>query len=184
MQQILMINGHEKYSNSQGQLNRLIFRAMYEQLKKQYSISTTTVDDGYDVEEEREKFLAASIVIYQTPIFWFSLPGKFKTYFDQVLKRGVFYVGGKGYGRGGLLSNKRYMFSTTWNAPIKEFETEDGFFQGKSIEDVLFPIHCMHRFLGMQHLSTFSVHNVVHDPKVEEYIESLEHHLKQVSLVE
>lgn len=180
VKQVLLINGHQWYPHSQGKLNQTIFETIQEQLEKKYIVTTTIIEQGYSVEEEREKYLSADIVIYQTPIFWFSLPGKFKSYFDQVLKRGVFYAKGDRYGRGGLLTGKKYMISTTWGAPLEEFETEDGFFNGKKVEDVLFPIHCMHRYIDMEQLESFSVHNIFKDLQVDKYVRDIKKHLAKV----
>ncbi|CQR45983.1 Modulator of drug activity B [Paraliobacillus sp. PM-2] len=180
MKQILLINGHQWYPNSQGRLNQTIFETIRKQLEQSYHVTTTIVDQGYDVEEERQKYLSADIIIYQTPIYWFSLPGKFKSYFDQVLKRGVLYTKGERYGRGGLLTGKKYMISTTWSAPLEEFGSKDGFFRGREVDDVLFPIHCTHAFMDMEQLETFSVHNIFKDLQVEKYVEDVQKHLQHV----
>src|SRR6478735_12840799 len=85
-------------------------------LTDQFDIKTTVVDKGYEVEEEIEKWLWADVVIMQTPIYWFSIPGKFKQYIDCVYMDNIFFKGSSQYGRGGLLTGKKYMFSLTWNA--------------------------------------------------------------------
>ncbi|MGQ7155828.1 NAD(P)H-dependent oxidoreductase, partial [Escherichia coli] len=61
--------------------------------------------DGYNIKEEQDTFLWADVVIYQTPIYWFSVPGLFKTYMDEVYEYGLFFKGADEYGTGGLLTN-------------------------------------------------------------------------------
>ncbi|MCZ0704352.1 modulator of drug activity B [Natronobacillus azotifigens] len=180
MKNIFIINGHQAYPNSPGDLNRTIFDEMVKKLATKYHVQTTIVDEGYLLDEEREKFQWADYIIYQTPIFWFSIPGKFKTYFDQVYKSGIFFKGDKGYGQGGLFIDKRYMFSTTWNAPEDQFSTHAGFFQGKNVDEALFHLHRTQAFLGMKPFKTFSVHNVVKKPEVDKYLVDLDKHLEEI----
>jgi len=83
MKNVLIINGHEYYKKSKGELNQTIFNEIQHLLTDQFDIKTTVVDKGYEV-EEIEKWLWADVVIMQTPIYWFSIPGKFKQYIDCV----------------------------------------------------------------------------------------------------
>lgn len=179
MKHILIINGHQKYPHSKGDLNHTIFQAITKKLETVYQIDTTIVDQGYDVTEEQKKFKWADSIIFQTPIYWFSVPGKFKTYFEQIYKRDLFFTGGKGYGRGGLLTDKQYMFSTTWGAPEEAFLNESEFFDGKAIDDVLLPLHKTQEFVGMKQLKTFSVHKVK-TPDIKAYLQKLDKHLDDV----
>ncbi|WP_249292032.1 NAD(P)H-dependent oxidoreductase [Metabacillus flavus] len=45
---------------------------------------------GYDPEEEIYKWQRADAVIFQTPIYWFSIPGLFKHSIDQVYMDNIF----------------------------------------------------------------------------------------------
>ncbi|GAA5416070.1 NADPH:quinone oxidoreductase MdaB [Paraliobacillus ryukyuensis] len=180
MKHILLINGHQWYPHSKGELNQTIFEWMKDYLKPKFELTTTIVDQGYEVEAERKKFLDADVVIYQTPIFWFSLPGSFKLYFDQVLNRGTFFDKGEGYGQGGLLTNKYYMLSTTWSAPFEEFANRNGFFGERDIEDVLAPFHYMHDFIGMKPLKGISIHSVFKELQLDDYKKKLQTHLTEL----
>ena len=109
--------------------------------KKNYEVRVTHVDKGYEVEKELENNLWADIIFIQTPIYWFSIPGKFKTYIDK-----IYTIGNAGsmsngdgrtredlskkYGSGGLLTNKKYMLSVTANYPKEVFEENNSFFDG------------------------------------------------------
>ena len=75
-------------------------------LGENHHVKTTTIQDGYNIKEEQDKFLWADVVIYQTPIYWFSVPGLFKTYMDEVYEYGLFFKGADEYGTGGLLKRK------------------------------------------------------------------------------
>ena len=83
--------------------------------KKNYEVRVTHVDKGYEVEKELENNLWADIIFIQTPIYWFNIPGKFKSYIDK-----IYTIGNAGsmsngdgrtrsdlskkYGSGGLLT--------------------------------------------------------------------------------
>ncbi|MGQ0421841.1 NAD(P)H-dependent oxidoreductase, partial [Bacillus sp. HC-Mk] len=123
--------------------------------------------------EGKVKFLWADVVIYQTPIYWFSVPGLFKTYMDEVYEYGLFFKGADEYGTGGLLKEKEYMFSTTWNAPEKAFGDKTKFFEGESLESALSHLHRVQKFLGMSPLKSFACYDVVKNPDINYYLITL-----------
>ncbi|WP_044339398.1 NAD(P)H-dependent oxidoreductase [Rossellomorea aquimaris] len=181
MKNILLINGHEYYPFSPGRLNKTIFDEMVSQISKKYEVKTTVVQDGYDIKEEQEKFKWADTIVYQTPIYWFSLPGMFKKYIDEVYEYGVFFGGSEeGYGKGGLMTGKKYMFSTTWNAPEGEYNHPEGFFKGQDLEGALEHLHRTQSFVGMEPLKSFGAQDVVANPDIDKYLTELRQHLKEV----
>ncbi|MEC0177510.1 NAD(P)H-dependent oxidoreductase [Paenibacillus favisporus] len=180
MKNVLMINGHQSYQSSEGRLNRTLFDHMAGILQEQdYAVQTTIIQEGYTIEEERTKFLWADLVIYQTPIYWFSVPGLFKTYMDEVYAYGLFFKGSDTYGQGGLLTGKKYMLSTTWNAPETAFQDTSQFFGGSGLEEVLAHLHRAHEFLGMQGLKSFACYDVVKQPKIDLFLLKLDAHLRE-----
>ncbi|MGX1724816.1 NAD(P)H-dependent oxidoreductase, partial [Bacillus haynesii] len=76
--------------------------------------------------------------------------------------------------------DKKYMFSTTWNAPKDVFSKAGTFFEGKSLDEALFHLHKMQEFVGMKPLKTFSAHDVISNPQVDQYLADLDAHLKEV----
>ncbi|GJM60631.1 NAD(P)H-dependent oxidoreductase [Persicobacter diffluens] len=176
MKTVLVINGHEPYAFAAGQFNDGLFDVAVETLSKEFKVLTTVMKEGYQVEEEHEKFRLADVVIFQFPIYWFSTPGLMKKYFDEVYAYGVFFgMGGENpeveskYGfDNGLMNGKPYMLSATMNAPMDAFNTADGFFDGKSMdESLLYHIHKTHQFCGMKALPSFGAHNVIKGPQFE-----------------
>ncbi|QPC45593.1 NAD(P)H-dependent oxidoreductase [Mangrovibacillus cuniculi] len=183
MKNILVINGHEYYDFAKGQLNKTLFEDIVSTLSDKFEVKTTIVEEGYDVKKEQEKFQWADVVIFQTPIYWFSLPAAMKKYIDQVYAYGVFFGPAiNQYGDGGLMEGKKYMFSTTWNAPETAFnDTNEGsFLQGKDIEDAIAHLHHMQRYVNMVPLKTFGAHDVVANPDIEKYRSELKKHLQDV----
>ncbi|AZB42447.1 flavodoxin family protein [Bacillus sp. FJAT-42376] len=180
MKKILIVNGHEYYSKSKGKLNSTLFQTMRETLNERFSLKETTVQMGYDVQEEIKKWEWADAVIFQTPIYWFSIPGLFKHYIDQVYMDNIFFKGSDRYGQGGQFTEKHYMFSVTWNAPETAFNREDDFFEGKSVDEALFHLHKMQQFIGMKQLPTFACYNVVKNPDAEKAVAELREHLNRI----
>lgn len=78
-----------------------------------------------------------------------------------------------------MLVGKKYMFSTTWNAPYHAFNDKNSFFEGKDSEDIIFHLHLSHKYAGMEALKTFSCYNVKKNPDLNLYLDSLEKHLGQ-----
>lgn len=180
MEKILIINGHSTYESSPGRLNRTMTETMAETLSGKYDIMTSVLENGYDIEEERKKFLAADIIIFQMPVFWFAAPAVLKKYMEEIYQIGVFYIRAEEYGRGGHLTNKRYMLSTTWNAPETAFSDSGKFFDGRNVDEVLIGFHKAQEYIGMKKLPSFSCYNVVKNPQIENSKQLLREHLQRV----
>jgi modulator of drug activity B len=180
LKKILIINGHQKYDSAEGKLNQTLTDRMVSLLSEKHEIKTTIIQDGYRIEEEQQKFLWADVIIYQTPIYWFSIPGLFKTYMDEVYAYGVLFKGSEEYGKGGLLTGKKYMFSTTWNAPAQAFNDPAQFFAGIDVEEAIAHLHRVQKYLGMKPLKSFTCYDVIKNPKIDKYVSELEAHLNEV----
>src|SRR5687768_2477921 len=75
-------------------------------------------DFGIDVEAEQAALLRADIVVWQHPLYWYSVPGLLKLWFDKVLARGW------AYGEGGTaLHGKRCLWVTTTGGDTEAFES-------------------------------------------------------------
>lgn len=174
----LVINGHKYYPYAQGRLNKTMFDEIVSVLSENADeIKTTVVEEGYEVQEEIEKYKWADCIIYQTPMNWFSVPWIFKKYFDEILQYGVFYEGSKDYGRGGLMKGKKYMFSMTCNSPAYAFEDINEFYQGKSPDEVLISLHKMHEFCAMEPIKSYLAFDAVHNPDIERFKKELRNHI-------
>ena len=172
-----VINGHKYYPFSEGRLNRTLFEEIVSIVQKDNIVKTTIIDNGYDIDEEIEKYKWADVVIYQTPMNWFSVPWIFKKYIDEVFRYGIFYEGSRDYGCGGLMNNKRYMFSFTCNSPFEAFDDINGFFSGKSPEEIIIALHKLHQYCAMKPVKSYFAYDVVHNPDVEKYRKELVNHI-------
>jgi modulator of drug activity B len=193
MKKALLINGYETYKGvGQAKLNSSLIDITKNILEqKGYEVKVTVVENGYDVDEEHDKTLWADIVFVQTPIYWFSVPAKLKEYIDKVYITG--YAKGtmtkgdgrtrtdsmKGYGSGGLLTDTKYMLSTTWNAPQEAFEKDNDFYDGMNTDQALIAIHKTYQFLGMKQLPSFAIYDVFKDKDKSSEVEKFQKHIKE-----
>jgi len=171
---ILVINGYENHIDAKGNLNHTLFTEYVNQLRNTHDIQVTFVND-YRRDVEINKWLWADLIIIQFPIYWFNVPGKLKTYFDDVFAYEIFYgFTDDEYGNGGKLVGKKYILSSTWNAPTIAFNNENAFFSGASVKDILQPTIKALNFIGVTAFSeaaVISFHDVIHNPQVKYYLE-------------
>ena len=188
---VLIINAHQYYPFSEGKLNAaLIDKAMTILEQKGYDIRTVTMSDEYDVNEQLELHQWADIVFLQTPVNWMGVPWSFKKYMDEVYTAGM---GGalcngdgrtaeapkKNYGTGGTLTDTKYMMSLTFNAPEESFNDASEFFDGKSVDDLMFPTHMNFKFFGMKPMPTFASFDVMKNADVENDFKRFEAHINE-----
>lgn len=187
MKHILLLNLHQKYEGfANGKLTRdLLAEAKKFFLAHGYEVRETSIDGGYNVAEELEKFKWADVFFVQSPVYWMGLPWLAKKYVDEVFTGGnntVTYVSdgrsrddaSKKYGSGGLMQGKKYMLSFTYNCPPSEFNNPNGFFEGMSVDQANIALHKLFQFCGAQPLKSYSVHDVYKsDFKLDEALQGL-----------
>ncbi|PEN13302.1 flavodoxin [Longibacter salinarum] len=192
MQNVLIINGHQPYPFAEGRLNGTFVSIAREHLEARgdtVRLTEVAGGDGWDVEEEVENHQWADVVLMQFPVNWMSMPWSLKKYMDEVYTAGMDgrMCNGDGrhgpdenhqYGLGGTLTNTAYMLSLTFNAPRDAFDTSDApFFDGRSVDDLLNPMHLNCAFFGMTKTPTFSAHDVMKNPDIETDIARFKTHL-------
>lgn len=110
-----------------------------------------------DIADEIGKMLAADVIIFHTPIWWFSVPAVLKGWFDRVLAMGVAWDGGKIYDQG-LLRGKSAMLCVVAGGP-KEYYQVSGKHQA-TMQQILHPIqHGTFAFCGLDVIEPFIVYN-------------------------
>jgi modulator of drug activity B len=168
MKTVLIILGKETSAFAKGNYNQGLFDAAVETLKDDYEALTTVVEDGYEPGEEIAKFKRADAVIFQYPVYWFMMPSSLKKYLDDVYAYGAFFGPSEtSYGTGGLMKGKRFMLSTTWNAPEEAFGDENAFFGGRTAAEALLPMRNANTFCGLEELPHFFSHDIIRNPKFE-----------------
>lgn len=191
MSNILIINAHHKYPFSEGRLNKsLVEKADYLLKTKGHSTRIISTDNEWDVDKELENHQWADIIILQSPVNWMGVPWTFKKYMDEVYTAGMggALCNGDGrhqdspkenYGAGGTLTGKKYMLSLTFNAPEEAFNEEQEYlFQGKSVDDLWFPMHMNFRFFGMERIDTFVCYDVMKNAEFEKDLKRFQSHIE------
>lgn len=83
------------------------------------------------LQAERDKLLWADVVIFQFPLWWYSVPAILKDYIDSLFSVGFAYAGAN------RLAGKRYMLSFTTGAPEFVWTTD----KKGTIEQTLFHLY-------------------------------------------
>lgn len=192
MKNIFIINAHEEYEFSKGELNKSLVRRLKDLLPNEdFEIKTTTMKDDYNIDDEISKHQWADIVIVQSPVNWMGTPWSFKKYQDYVYSFGMdgrLCAGdgrtredaSKQYGTGGTLTGKKYMLSLTFNAPKSAFNNKNQwFFSGNSVDDLFLPTHLNFKFFGMEALPTFVAYDVMKNPDIKNDFIRFDEHIKQ-----
>lgn len=194
MKKILLINGAKAFGHSQGKLNESLHHIAKQTLESlNLDVLETHIDQGYDANEEVQKMLDSDVWIWQFPGWWMGEPWIVKKYIDEVFSQGhdkLYASDGrsqkdpsKKYGSGGLSQGKKYMFSTTWNAPTQAFIEQGEFFDAKGIDEILYHLHKAHHFLGLEALPSFICNDVMKNPQFEKYKLDYKNHLLKVFIV-
>ena len=188
---ILLIDGGKAYAHSAGRLNHTLHQIARDTLTALgHNVRETVIDDGYDIQQEVEKFQWMDAVIWQMPGWWMHEPWTVKKYMDEVFTTGAgtLYANDgrssvnptEGYGTGGLLQGRRHMLSLTWNAPREAFIREGDFFEGLGVDALYMHFHKANEFLGTTQLPTFICNDVIKNPHVEQYLADYTAHLNEV----
>lgn len=189
---ILIVNAHQPYEFSPGKLTAALIEKATALLQNKGHLVKHSNVLAYDIEDEFAKYQWADAVIFQFPVHWMSVPWQAKKYIDE-----VFIAGGSGvfcnndgrssqnptanYGTGGLMNDKKYLLSATFNAPAQAFDNPNEYlFQGKSLDDLLLPLHATFRFFAMQKLPSFACFDVLKNPQIEQDFERWKQHLNDL----
>ena len=196
MTKILIINGGQKFGHSGGRFNETISKETLEFFKNNsnFEVKITDINNNYNPLEEVNKFVWADVIIYHTPIWWFQLPHGFKKYIDVVFTeghaKGIYHSDGRSsknpainYGTGGMLHGRKYLVTTSWNAPKEAFTLPGEFFNEKSVDDgPLFGFHRMNAFTGMTQMESMHFHDIEKNADVPRDLELYKTHLTKLFL--
>lgn len=128
---------------------------------------------GIDVAAEQERLLAADVILFQFPMFWYSTPAIIKDWEDLVLEHGFAYGAG-----GDRLDGKRMMLAVTAAGP-EEAYTPRGY-QHYPLRTFLTPLEQTARLCRMRFTAPYVLYSSLkaHDdgrtaPHVEGYVKLL-----------
>jgi glutathione-regulated potassium-efflux system ancillary protein KefF len=108
-------------------------------------------DFDIDVEAEQRALLAADLIVWLTPVYWYSVPSLMKHWIDQVLLHGW------AYGQGAAaLQGKACWWVCSVGAPMHEYSAEG--MHRRPFANYVPPLEQTARFCGMDWLPPFVVH--------------------------
>lgn len=193
---IFIINGGQVFAHSGGYFNNMLTGWTADFLAQNgYDIRIKNINDSFDAHEEVENYKWADVIIYHTPIWWFQVPNALKKYIDEVFtaghQNGMYFSDGRSrknpainYGRGGLMQGKKYMVTSSWNAPDTAFTLPGEFFNQTSVDDgVLFGFHKMNEFLSLERIDGFHFHDVEKQGSPERFNNYKVEYLKHLETV-
>lgn len=197
MQKVFIINGGQHFAHSGGTFNKTLtgLDKTFFVPENGFELQVTDINQPYDPSEEVSKYVWADVIIYHFPVWWFSMPHGLKEYIDTVFtaghRKGMYYSDGRksdtpaiNYGTGGSMKGRKYMVTTTWNAPETAFTLPGEFFMETSVDDgVLFGFHRMNAFLSLQRIDGIHFHDLeknVTQTRIDSYKQRYIEHLEKM----
>ena len=114
-----------------------------------------------DIAREQERLLAADVLLFQFPLFWYSTPSLIKEWIDLVLEHGFAYGSG-----GDQLAGKTMMLALTAAGP-EEAYTANGY-QHFPLRTFLTPLEQTARLCQMRFPAPYVLHSSLSAPKAGE----------------
>lgn len=123
-------------------------------LAQQEAFQSQTLSN--DIEHELQKIKWADHILFQFPLWWFSVPAILKGWFDRVLVKGFAYDAGKVFDQG-LLKGKTASLVLSTQSPESAYQVND--LHGATISTFLQPLHHTLKFVGIKPLPPFVSYN-------------------------
>lgn len=131
MKNILIVSGHPDLKQSV--VNAMILDVVSQALPQAEirRLDVLSPTGQFDIAAEQQALLQASVIVWQFPFSWYSVPGLLKQWMDTVFQHGF------SHGSGAQLAGKKLLISFTTGAPQQAY-TQDGAFHF-SLDDYLPP---------------------------------------------
>ena len=155
-------------------------KVILEVFKAQPDFEVRNIEELYpqcspiDIALEQERLVAADLIIFHHPIFWFSMPAGLKHYMDEVFQYGFAYGS-----TGGKLRGKKFIHSYTTGSGAATFAGELGDILPAALKGSA-------AFCGMEYLKAFPLYGQLaltnpnvpaeakaHAERIVEYVHSL-----------
>lgn len=129
MKNVLIVSGHTDLNGS------VANKVVIDELKQAFPEAELSIlnelypDFNIDVQAEQEKLLKADVIVWQFPVFWYSMPSLLRRWIEQV------YTHGFAYGSTGeKLKGKKLFVSFTLGAPEAAYSREG---VGYTIDEII-----------------------------------------------
>lgn len=131
MKNVLIISGHTNLTN-----DSVANKTIIEELRKAHPeyqfnvLSEAYPNYVFDVEAEQEKLRRADVIVFQFPVFWYSMPSLLRKWIEDVVVHGFAYGS-----EGTALQGKKPIASFTTGGPAEAYTAQS--FVGYTIEQIL-----------------------------------------------
>ncbi len=118
-------------------------------------------DFKIDIKREQEILIEVENIVFQFPLYWYSMPAIMKEWIDRVFEYG-FACGSKG----DKLKGKNCILSITIGGPKSSYLDKDN--SSFSMESLLSPLEKTINFCGMNFLNPILSYDMFYNPNVPE----------------
>jgi glutathione-regulated potassium-efflux system ancillary protein KefG len=147
---VLLIVAHPNLDESRVN-KRLLKEAKAISKIKIHDLYACSPNDEIDVRREQKLLSEHDLIVFQHPLYWYSVPFLLKKWQEKVL------VNGWAYGAEKNLKGKRFLHAITSGSARKSYQREGAF--KNTYEEFMSPIEGMARFMGAETLPYFIVDN-------------------------
>lgn len=163
-----MILAHPRLEDSIG--NKIISSKLADNNTEIRHLDKLYPDFKIDIKAEQEALLLADTIIFQYPLFWYSMPAIMKEWIDKVIQYG-FAFGKDSYN----LENKKLIVSFTIGSPIKDYPQE-------VIQKIAFPFQGLANYCKLEYAGEFFCNdiNAYSDGAKEKAIQSANNHSQKL----
>ena len=123
------------------------------QIEQRHAYETGT--NNADIKREIDKLLDADLLVFQFPIWWFSMPAILKGWLDRVFVYGLF-TSRQRYDQG-IFSGRRAMVSVTAGGPESTFSHSG---RNGDLDLILWPLHFTLHYMGYTVLPPFAAFGI------------------------
>lgn len=144
MKQILIVSGHTDPADSAA--NTAILKSLKTRLPgaEVDELAALYPDFQIDIKAEQEKLEKADILVFQFPLFWYSLPSLLERWMEETFQHGFSHGSS-----GNKLRGKKLLLSVTVGAPESMYHRDGA--MGYEIEEFFPAVYAMCRLTGMEY---------------------------------
>jgi len=103
-------------------------------LEQRHNVASQSLSP--DIQQALDRLMAADLLVFTFPLYWFSVPAILKGWFDRVFVSGQVYGGRRFYGQGGLQGKRALLVVTTGG---RDYMLQPGGIHG-DLTDMLKPV--------------------------------------------
>jgi len=175
MNKTLILMAHDDLDNS------ILNKRFKSELQNEENIIYKDLNSLYpnyeiDVQKEQEELKDITKIVFQFPMYWYSIPSALKNWIDKVLTYGYSYIiNEKGEFEAKALKGKEFQVIATMGAKEESFKGEDRL----SVKECLNSCFYTMKMLGLNNLEPIFIYGAAYGNINEEKLDSYVNRIKQ-----